>query len=336
MKRPLLAFVFAAIAGCSLSLGLNGDANRPCQNGTCLEGYTCFKELCVPKSGGECKVKSDCPSGTCVDGGCQPPACADAKKDYRETDVDCGGGFCPRCADTRACAASTDCKSQVCGSRDGGTSDAGTDAGVALGVCLVPTCNDAVVNGNETDLDCGGDGGCPKCVDGLACLAGTDCVSSSCAGVCQPGACTDMSKNNGETDIDCGGPCKKCADGKGCAIGKDCASLVCTAAVNKCAIPSCNDMQKNATETDIDCGGTSACQKCPDGKICASGADCANGVCQNATCRPAHCGNGTEDVDESDKDCGGVCQKCDVGDDCNRDSDCGSNNCLFGNTYCGP
>jgi len=37
-------------------------------------------------------------------------------------------------------------------------------------------------------------------------------------------------------------------------------------------------------------------------------------VCQNASCRPAHCGDGTQDGDESDKDCGGSCQKCGLAD----------------------
>ena len=320
MRRSVAAFLFAAVAGCSLSLGLNGESNRPCQDGSCLAGFVCFKEVCVPKVGGECKLTSDCPGGSCVDGGCQAPPCEDSKKNNRETDVDCGGGFCKRCGDTRGCKASTDCLSQVCG--DGG-------------ICSAATCSDGTPNGRETDLDCGGDGGCPRCAEGLLCALGTDCVTTSCEGVCQPAACIDGSRNGAETDIDCGGPCKKCSDGKGCLLGKDCTSLVCTTGVLKCAVPTCGDSQKNGAETDLDCGGGS-CQKCADTRVCASGSDCANNVCQNATCRPAHCGNGTEDVDESDRDCGGTCKKCGLGDDCNRDSDCGSNNCLFGNTYCAP
>ena len=320
MRRPLFAFLFAAIAGCSLSLGLNGESNRPCQNGTCLDGYVCFKDLCVPKSGAECKATSDCPNGYCVDGGCELPPCSDTKKNYRETDLDCGGGFCGKCGDLKGCKVAFDCKSQVC-------SDAGS--------CSIPACDDLALNGTETDVDCGGDAGCARCTDGLICQAGSDCTSGSCDGVCQPGACIDLVKNGLETDIDCGGPCKKCANGKTCLLGKDCTSLVCTSGINKCAVPTCSDSQKNGAETDLDCGG-GACQKCADAKVCAGGTDCINGVCQNATCRPAHCGNGTEDVDESDKDCGGLCKKCGLGDDCNRDSDCGSNNCLFGNTYCGP
>src|SRR5688500_3505735 len=111
MRRPFFAFLFAAAAGCSLSLGLNGASNRPCQGGACLEGFVCLRDVCVPKSGGECMKMSDCPSGLCVDGGCQLPACADMKKNYRETDVDCGGGFCSKCDDLKSCKATTDCKS---------------------------------------------------------------------------------------------------------------------------------------------------------------------------------------------------------------------------------
>lgn len=36
-------------------------------------------------------------------------------------------------------------------------------------------------NGEETEIDCGGDG-CPKCAPGGACLAATDCTSSVCHG----------------------------------------------------------------------------------------------------------------------------------------------------------
>jgi hypothetical protein len=41
------------------------------------------------------------------------------------------------------------------------------------------TCSDGITNGNETDVDCGGPD-CPRCADGKACLASTDCVSGSC------------------------------------------------------------------------------------------------------------------------------------------------------------
>ena len=344
MRRPLVAFVLAVIAGCSLSLGLNGDANRPCLDGKCLDKFVCFRDVCVPGSGGTCKVATDCPSGTCVDGGCQLPPCSDLTRNHRETDVDCGGGFCGTCKNGLRCNLGTDCGSRVCGfpqsTADGGDAGAGPDGGSDAGTdgggrtCQAPNCGDGELNGNETDVDCGGDAGCPRCVDGMLCTVGTDCITGSCEGICQPGACIDMVKNAAETDVDCGGPCKKCDDGKGCLLGKDCVSGVCSVAgVNKCAVPTCADGVKNGPETDTDCGG-GGCGGCADTRVCKVGTDCGNGVCQNATCRPAHCNNGSRDVDESDKDCGGSCKKCDLAKTCKGDGDCSSNNCQFG--YCIP
>ena len=45
----------------------------------------------------------------------------------------------------------------------------------------VSTCNDGILDGNETDVDCGGS--ClptKKCVDGLRCNSGPDCISGVC------------------------------------------------------------------------------------------------------------------------------------------------------------
>jgi beta-glucosidase len=49
-----------------------------------------------------------------------------------------------------------------------------------------PTCTDAIKNGNETDVDCGGPT-CPDCANGKLCLVNGDCVSGNCnLGTCQP------------------------------------------------------------------------------------------------------------------------------------------------------
>jgi large repetitive protein len=45
----------------------------------------------------------------------------------------------------------------------------------------VPSCDDSILNGTETDVDCGGDT-CPPCEDLMACLVGSDCVGGSCEG----------------------------------------------------------------------------------------------------------------------------------------------------------
>jgi hypothetical protein len=42
------------------------------------------------------------------------PPCRDNKKNGNETDVDCGGGTCPRCANGKKCTGALDCFSGKC------------------------------------------------------------------------------------------------------------------------------------------------------------------------------------------------------------------------------
>jgi len=52
------------------------------------------------------------------------------------------------------------------------------------GVTPEPSCTDAEINGDETDMNCGG-GTCPACPIGYDCLVGADCLS----GVCENKVC---------------------------------------------------------------------------------------------------------------------------------------------------
>jgi cysteine-rich repeat protein len=45
---------------------------------------------------------------------CQPPACDDMLLSGSESDVDCGGGSCPKCADGQCATPPTDCMSGAC------------------------------------------------------------------------------------------------------------------------------------------------------------------------------------------------------------------------------
>jgi cysteine-rich repeat protein len=45
---------------------------------------------------------------------CQPPTCEDSAVNGSETDLDCGGGDCPQCADGQACTQGSDCMSGAC------------------------------------------------------------------------------------------------------------------------------------------------------------------------------------------------------------------------------
>ena len=247
---------------------------------------TCDKDTCgiedqnqgTPCAGGICDGMGSCvecvddthctgPSQVCTNAKCVL-SCVDGATNGDETDLDCGGGACPTCADGKACDVGGDCASGAC---TGGT-------------CAKPACNDNVKNGMETDTDCGGPT-CDKCVAGDMCLAGADCESAVCTGgTCKAPACNDMLKNGTEADVDCGGPCPtKCADGLMCMIAADCASKVCTGAV--CQVPACNDMAQNGMETDTDCGGAGGCPKCAFNQKCLQNSDCVSNKCMNGTCK---------------------------------------------------
>lgn len=79
----------------------------------------------------------------------------------------------------------------------------------------IPTdgeCDDGILNGTETDIDCGGDA-CGGCDDGDDCEDASDCVTGLCtAGTCGGGGstCDDGIQNGDETGIDCGGSCPPC------------------------------------------------------------------------------------------------------------------------------
>ena len=102
---------------------------------------------------------------------------------------------------------------------------------------IITDCSDDLMNGDETDVDCGGS--CPPC-----------------------GTCNDGVMNGAEMGVDCGGPdcvpCPTCYDGimNGDELGIDCGSPEC---------PPCECIEDgimNGSETGIDCGGP-ACPPCP-------------------------------------------------------------------------
>ena len=116
------------------------------------------------------------------------------------------------------------------GTTDGGPGDdggGGDDAGGGSDGGGMASCSNAVLDGTETDVDCGGD--CPGCPTGDMCAIGADCLSASCVGeTCAAPACDDGLQNGDETAIDCGGgTCPGCPVGTGCTAGSDCASGVC-------------------------------------------------------------------------------------------------------------
>jgi hypothetical protein len=88
--------------------------------------------------------------------------CWDNKTDALETDFDCGGPLCHPCDLGGKCLVDTDCLSAAC--------DLVTLA------CVAEQCADHRADGDESDVDCGGGGGCRGCVVGETCHSNFDCI----------------------------------------------------------------------------------------------------------------------------------------------------------------
>lgn len=71
-----------------------------------------------------------------------------------------------------------------------------------------PTCKDGVLNGSESDVDCGGDK-CPGCKVGKACTFSNDCAPDACSsqGACSAGFCVHG------PPLDCSGLDSTCGKG---------------------------------------------------------------------------------------------------------------------------
>ncbi|MBM3204546.1 hypothetical protein FJZ48_01015 [Candidatus Uhrbacteria bacterium] len=350
----------AVNADCASGSCLNNTCQRAANTHTCNDGFQNQNEsdvdcggVCNPcVNGRSCNSNADCASNRCLNGTCNPVnqvTCQDGVFNGAETDVDCGGGVCPRCGINKFCGGNADCLSGLCSS----------------GRCVVvASCNDGVRNQDETDVDCGGV--CAKCANGRNCGNANDCQSGACNGTCytpqqppQP-SCNDGLRNQNETDVDCGGVCAKCANGKFCSSNADCVNgscngnicgggnqclklcggcappciegqscgidsdcrvgLVCRTSGNTmtCQQPQnqCSNGIRDGLETGIDCGGNNACSRCPNGVACGVGGDCVSGNCQGGFCAQQQGGQ-----------CGSVGQACCANNTCPGGGFCSNGTC---------
>lgn len=253
----------------SLALGWTTGCADPCVD----DGLSQDNPTNCPSAGaGDATDGPASTSGMTADETADPPSCDNGIQDGDETDVDCGGSCANKCGGGQGCGNNDDCMSDQC------------DPGGM--VCEDPSCSDLILNGDETDIDCGG-GSCPPCDNGQTCSEGPDCQSGMCDnGTCVGPACRNGVLDGDETDVDCGGPeCDPCDDGEDCIEDSDCASQVCVPRENICATPTCKDGVINGGETDLDCGGPCGAT-CDPGEGCLVGMDCVSFGCDagNNTC----------------------------------------------------
>lgn len=181
-----------------------------------------------------CRKSIDCRAGlTCTNGQCSADFCQSNTREGEETDVDCGGPVCAKCAVGAGCEKDRDCASGVCGRKARDPQEANMPV---ISVCARARCEDHVLDGDETGLDCGGS--CAKCANGVASTSVAGCASGFWDGTfCVADACSNRAKDGAETDVDCGGgTCRRCGMGQACVTNDHCqAGLACVA--TKCAVP---------------------------------------------------------------------------------------------------
>ena len=193
-------------------------------------------------------------------------------------------------------------------------------------------CADGLVNGGETDRDCGGL--CEPCEAGQSCSLGDDCISGVClGGACAPDHCSSGERDGDEQGDDCGGSCAPCGEGGPCAVAADCESGACIA--SRCRPAHCVNGIVDGTETDVDCGGP--CPPCALNEGCARNADCVTRICVDQVCRTPGCDDEVQNGDETDVDCGGPrCDPCGPGRACLANADCELGRCEDDGLCAGP
>lgn len=157
-------------------------------------------------SSGGCKSDKDCPRRSA----CETVACKNYQCDrtFLPVGTICGvdAGACDEKGACLNCSKNEDCTGK-------------------LAQCIdyqCVSCDDGYLNGEETDVDCGGT--CGQCL-GASCQNGSDCARGFCAdGVCCDGACTSSCRAcnipgtvgrcenvpNGQTDPDTCKPTEAC------------------------------------------------------------------------------------------------------------------------------
>ena len=303
----------------------NCAAAAPCATATCEAGL-CFSDA----QNSLCAMDEVCdiPTSTCVPAS-TPGECMDEGACMRNNGS--SGCVLAQClTEVEACLYTLAADGTVCG----------TDLVCMSGSCVsnADLCTNGVRDGDESDIDCGGDV-CGACTLGDDCGGDDDCMSGICdtlgSNTCEEAnACGNGVPETGESCDDggviagdgCDANCLK-EGGVGCNFGTECASGSCNA-MNVCEIPlplHCNDGILSGDESAVDCGGS--CAGCSGGQVCIDGDDCLSYTCSAGICENEHCGDGIPSGDELGADCGGSCGTACVVYDCSAQTQIPQSEC---------
>ena len=227
--RALLAAAAVSAAGVVASAGMGciPDAQLIGGNGGGGSGGTVNGG--GGTGGGSC-VPDACPGvdSTCRYRVCVADACAFETAPILTACSEDGGTLCDGQGSCIQCTTETGCP--------------GTDV-CEQGQCVPATCQNGILDPNETDVDCGGD--CQPCVNGLDCNSGEDCVSGYCdAGSCAPCSvhpdCAAVANSWCDTTVN-GGECvPQLPTGDLCEDDAQCISNHCPALDGVCCDTACS------------------------------------------------------------------------------------------------
>lgn len=184
----------------------NHCAPLNCEGVECRSEESCYLGVCYPfcEEDTQCEDGASCIEGACLDP-CEQVQCSGSMSCYR--------GVCYEACDQQGdCDESARCAEDRCLPLDCSTVSCGSDQicyfGVCYGfcdsddqcveegevcvsnACAVPSCDDGLQSGDQTDVDCGGS--CDPCPASRQCLQDSDCESQRCEeGRCASGCDED-------------------------------------------------------------------------------------------------------------------------------------------------
>lgn len=336
------------------------------QNGS-ESGRDCGGDTCAPCAVGEtCGQAQDCASGACASSRCVGPLCVDGLQNQDEAGIDCGGSLCsacPSCADglQNQDETAVDCGGGLCGPcatcGDGVRNQ--DETAIDCGGLTCPAC--ALGSGCVTGNDCAS-GACAgsvcqapsgQCVDTAECtcasfggndyqLCTTELVTDDAMAHCQSLGMQlvridDAAENDWlATTATAAGLFSRVGDSA--LIGASDrevpeqwvwpdGEVFWSGTSNGAPV---NGLYENWTNQHPTGGITNCSALLASGLWIAMG--CASAlpfICQTSLCAGCPtCGDGVQNQDETDVDCGGaLCSPCPNDSSCNTATDCASSVC---------